>query len=129
MLSYAEAKQIVIDGFTHDADAHESGRYGDIGRGFDELDAGLPRDGGAEFHKLFIALAFWDGWIDARNHDWRYYEGIYESDWPVLAKRIIASVAEEQEITEPVVLRHFDFRESQPREGRLKSLLGRFRGA
>ena len=129
MFSYAEAKQRVIDGLTHDADAHESGRYGDIGIGFDEFDAGLPRDDDTKLHKLFIALAFWDGWIDARNHDWQYYEGINEADWPVLAKRIVASLAEDQEITEPVVLRRFDLQESQPRKKFVNSLLGRLRGA
>src|SRR5215208_5029766 len=69
MLAYTEAKQFLIENLTRDTVAHESGRYRDIGSGFDELDANLPRDSGPEFEQLFIALAFWDGWIDARNHD------------------------------------------------------------
>ena len=40
--------------------AAEAGRYQDIGAGFDQVDAELPRDEGPEFDKLFIALDFWD---------------------------------------------------------------------
>jgi hypothetical protein len=128
MLTYTEAKRSLIENLTGDAVAHESGRYRNIGSGFDELDANLPRDGGPEFEQLFIALAFWDGWIDARNHDWQYYDEIGEADWPALARRIVASLASGQEITEPAVLRHFDFRARQPRAGRLKSLLAKLQG-
>jgi hypothetical protein len=128
MLTYPEAKQALIGGLARDADAHESGRYRDIGGSFDELDANLPHDGGPEFDRLLIALAFWEGWIDARNHDWLYYDGIGQADWPVLARRMVESLAEDREITEPSILAHFDFRARQPREGRLKSLLARLRG-
>jgi hypothetical protein len=128
MLTYTEAKQALIDKLSRDAVAHESGRYRDIGGAFDELDANLPRDGGPEFDQLLIALAFWEGWIDARNHDWLYYDEIGRDDWPVLARRMVESMAEAREITEPSILRHFDFRARQPREGRLKSLLTRLRG-
>jgi hypothetical protein len=128
MLTYTEAKQFLIENLSRDAAAHEAGRYRDIGRAFDELDANLPRSGGREFDQLFITLAFWDGWIDARNHDWQYYDEIGEADWPALARKIVASLASGQEITEPAVLRHFDFRARQPRAGRLKSLLARLQG-
>jgi hypothetical protein len=80
MFTYAEAKQSLVENLTRDAVAHEAGHYRDIGHAFDELDANLPREGGREFDQIFIALAFWDGWIDARNHDWQYYDGIGESD-------------------------------------------------
>ncbi len=128
MLTYPEAKQFLIENLTRDAAAHESGRYRDIGSGFDELDANLPRDGGPEFEQFFIALAFWDGWIDARNHDWQYYEEIGEAEWAALARKIVASLASGQELTEPAVLRRFDFRSRQPRAGRFKSLLARLQG-
>jgi hypothetical protein len=75
------------------------------------LDGGLPRGSGAELDKLFIALSFWDGWIDARNHEWQYYPGIEESDWPKLAKEIVKALAKDQEITQPTVLAHFDLRD------------------
>lgn len=92
MLTYREARQALIDAFTHDIDAHQAGRYDEIGARFDELDAVISRDQGPEFDKLLRALTFWDQWTDARNHEWLYYDGINESDWPVLAKRIVASL-------------------------------------
>ena len=128
MFSYVEARQFLIDGLTRDAVAHEVGRYQDIGRDFDALDYSLPRDGSPQFDKLFIALNFWEGWIDARNHDWNYYEGIKESDWPGLARQIVKALADDGEITEPAVLKHFDRRADQPLRERVKSFLARLRG-
>ena len=87
-LKYLEARQAFIEELRRDVDAHEAGRYEEVGAGFDGIDAELPRDQGPEFDKLFVALNFWDGWIDSRNHDWRYYEGITQRDWPVLARLV-----------------------------------------
>ena len=128
MFGYSEAKQFLIDNLTHDAIAHESGRYRDVGLGFDEFDANLPRDDRPEFNQLFIALNFWDGWIDARNHEWKYYSGISKSDWPELATHIVQAIVDDREITEPLVLQHFNLSERQSLRERFNSLLGRFRG-
>ncbi|HEX6733040.1 MAG TPA: hypothetical protein VF074_23665 [Pyrinomonadaceae bacterium] len=87
-MKYLEAKQAFIDGLSQDVDAHEAGRYDEVGAGFDHLEAALPREHGSEFYKLFIALDFWDGWIDSRNHDWLYYKGIEQSDWSILAIKL-----------------------------------------
>jgi hypothetical protein len=40
-------------------------------------------------------LNFWDGWQDARNHDWRFYKGIDASDWSILARIIIRNLKDE----------------------------------
>jgi hypothetical protein len=127
MLSYSEARQLFIDGLTRDVIAHESGRFKEVGAGFDHLDAELPRDEGSEFEKLFIALNFWDGWVDARNHEWKYYKGIDQSDWPRLAKRIVAALSEDREISDPMVLEHFDFRQRDLSKGSLTRLLDHIR--
>ncbi len=128
MFSYTEAKQFLIENLMRDAVTHEAGRYQDIGHDFDEFDANLPRDERPEFNKLFIALNFWDGWIDARNHDWQYYAGISRPDWPVLARNIVQAIADDREIAEPMVLEHFSLRERQSLRERFNSLLDRFRG-
>jgi hypothetical protein len=126
-LKYSEAKQAFIDGLSHNADAQEAGRYEEVGAGFDELDGALPREVEPEFNKLFIALDFWDGWIDSRNHNWLYYKGIEQSDWPVLAKRIVKSLEADQEISEPMVLRHFGLRGREYSEGPIRRLFDRLR--
>ena len=81
-----------------------------VGLGFDAFDGNLPRNVGARFDKLFIALNFWDGWIDARNHDWEYYDPIQARDWPVLARSIAERIEADAEVTDTRVLRKFDFR-------------------
>ena len=128
MFSYAEAKQFLIESLTRDVTAHEAGRYRDVGRDFDVLDANLPRNDMPEFDKIFIAFDFWDGWIDARNHDWQYYAGMSQHDWPGLARNIVQAIADDREITEPMVLEHFSLRERQSLRERFNSLLDRFRG-
>ena len=125
MLNYPEAKQLFVDGLTRDAIAHESGQFRDVGEGFDNLDYELPRNQGAEFDKLFIALNFWDGWIDARNHDWKYYQGIKQADWPRLARSIASELSQDKEISDPLVLEHFDFRQRGESKGALARLLDR----
>lgn len=128
MFNYSEAKQFLIQSLTHDAMAHEAGRRQEVGRDFDEFDANLPRDDNPEFDQMFIALNFWDGWIDARNHNWLYYDDIEQSDWPKLARAIIQSIANNREIDEPLVLKHFNLQKAQPFRERVKSLLNGFRG-
>jgi hypothetical protein len=126
MLTYSEAKQALIKELCRDAEAHEASRHEQVGAAFDEFDYQLPRGQGPEFDKLFIALHFWDGWIDARNHNWLYYDGINESDWPVLARRIIWSLEIDEEITDPVVLDHFDFRKRDNSKGLIRRLFERW---
>ena len=79
--------------------AHESGDLTAISMGYDQLDAELPRNAGPDFHKLDVALEFWDGWIDARNHDWLYYPGIAASDWPRLARGIVEDLEHNRDIS------------------------------
>ena len=76
--------------------------------GYHAMDVALPRVDDTRWDKVFVALSFWDGWIDARNHDWNYYPGINESDWPVLGRHIVISIANDTPITQSVVLKRFE---------------------
>ena len=85
-----------------DADAHTAGRYDEIATRYDDvygevlaLSEWTPR--------LGIAFEFWDCWNDARNHDWRYYEGIGRDDWPKMAQEIAAALESGDEIDATVV--------------------------
>lgn len=88
------------------ADAQEAGDLAAIEVGYDELDGLLPRNGDPRFAKLHVALRFWDGWIDSRNHDWLYYEGLQAGDWPGLARGVARRLRDDMEIVDPRVLRH-----------------------
>ena len=107
MFDYAQLKQFLIANLTRDANSHEARRYSEIGIGFDEMEANFPDSGEEDSNKLFLARSFWEGWIDARNHDWLYYEHIKEDDWPILARRIVASLSHDFEISDPQVLAQF----------------------
>ncbi len=107
MFGYGEVKQQMIQGLEAAAQAHEAGNLPAIEEGYDDIDAVLPRDRGPEFNKLFVALHFWDGWIDARSHEWRYYKGIKAQDWPELARAIVEDLRNDRNITDERVLRHF----------------------
>ena len=104
---YDEARRYLIHHLLRNAEAHESGFYNYLDRGYEELDAGLPREGYPELLKLLIALNFWDSWIDASNHDWKHYRGIRAGDWPCLARRIVEALERDREIDDPVVLNNF----------------------
>ncbi|HXV97351.1 MAG TPA: hypothetical protein VEC93_02940 [Anaerolineae bacterium] len=125
-LSYTEAKQIMIDALLRSASKHEAGLFVEIDYSYDTLDSELPRNDKPEFDKLFIALNFWDGWIDARNHDWKYYEGIRAEDWPRLARNIVADLDADQEITDELIRSHFDFRSRIKHPGILKNFIQTF---
>jgi len=114
-MSYEQAKEYLITSLLRDAEAHEQGRYNAIDQGFEEFDHGLPRDRDRKFDKLFIAFNFWDGWIDARNHDWRYYKPIMQSDWPRLARLIIEDIRADREIIDPIIVDRFDLKKRAQR--------------
>jgi hypothetical protein len=76
------AAEILCGALVADAQAHQAGRYDDIGERYDDVYVELLRIDGLSERPVRIALDFWDGWIDARNHDWLYYDGIEEHDWP-----------------------------------------------
>ena len=81
--------------------------------GYETMDLSLPRNVDRRWSKIFVALRFWDGWIDASNHEWRYYEPLEAADWPALARDIAAALRADREITDPVVLRWFGLPQSE----------------
>ena len=124
MFTYEEAKDFAVNNLLRDAEFHEAGNYQRIGDNFDRYDAGLLRDGDPRFKKLHIALNFWDSWQDSRNHDWLFYKGIEKDDWSRLAREIANNIAKDEEITDDLILKHFDQR--QPQDGilsRVRSFL------
>jgi hypothetical protein len=125
MFTYQEAKEYLIKNLTDDIERYRSGDIWSIGKGYDEYDGNLPRDGRPEFDKLFIALTFWDSWQDARNHEWLYYEGIKEHDWPRLAKIIIEDIKADREISDQLILDWFDLKRREGLIAKIKKLFNK----
>src|SRR3954452_7044412 len=107
MLTYTAARDMLVEQLRNDARAHRASQYDEVGRRFDRVEHQFPTGTAPELAKLHIALAFWDGWIDARNNGWpRGPIGL--DDWPVLAEQIADELAADKEIAAPVVLARFD---------------------
>jgi hypothetical protein len=125
--NYEALRQRFIACLEGAARAHEIGDLPAISMGYDHLDAELPRNAGPDFDKLHVALEFWDGWIDARNHEWLYYPGVAAGDWPRLARAIADDLKQDRDITDKRVLERFDFRRRAGRHSlwaRLKDMFG-----
>jgi hypothetical protein len=122
-----EAADILADALLVDAEAHEAGRYGEIGERYDDVYAELlPLDGLSE-RPVRMALDFWDGWIDARNHDWLYYDGIEEHDWPRHARFVSACLRSGRIPDDPTLKKHFDRPPVAPKGAPLRGFLSRLR--
>lgn len=82
-----------------DIEAHEQGRYSEIG-GYDERYVKLDKcdeEDETEAERLSLALQLWEGWEDSRNHDWGYYPGVEQKDWPIIARQIYQGIVEKWE--------------------------------
>lgn len=89
------------------AAAHEAKRYDHVDDGFDEIEAEVRDDSVPPGAPTRFALDFWDGWIDARNHDWLYYDGISKDDWPIHARVVAECVRTSRVPDDPALRNHF----------------------
>lgn len=105
---YAAARDQLVDQLLRDAMAHDRGRYDEVGRHFQELEHVLPRGDAPDLGRLRVALTFWDGWIDARNHGFQPGSGIARAEWPVLARTVAADLEGNRDVTDVRVVARFD---------------------
>jgi hypothetical protein len=126
MLTYQAARDTLIEQLRADAAAHRAGRYDEIGRRFDRLEHQFPTGTAPELGKLHVALAFWDGWIDARNNGWQRGP-IALQDWPALAEDVAADLAADRDISSPLVLSRFDLVANPRLNERVQTLAARLR--
>ena len=126
MLTYAVARDTLVTELRRDAQAHRLEQYDQIGRRFDRVEHEFPVGTSPELGKLHIALAFWDGWIDARNNGWPRGP-IPSGDWPTLAEAVADALAADREITLPIVLARFDLVAHPHLNERVQTLAERLR--
>lgn len=113
-------EDILASALLSDADAHEGGRFDEIAERYDDILAELLPFEDSWPPQVSVAFEFWDGWVDARNHDWQYYSGITQEDWPRLARDIARSLREGVEPADPIVMRHFQPRPRRPWRTRVR---------
>jgi len=126
MLTYIAARDTLVRELRANAADHEAQRYDAIGRRFDRLEHEFPTGTAPELGRLHIALAFWDGWIDARNNGWPRGP-IAEKDWPVLARRVADDLEKDHDISDPLVLSRFDLVANPRLNERVQTLAARLR--
>jgi len=125
-LTYGDAKEFAIANLLRMAEAQGKGNLDALDENYDAFDYGLPRDAGPEFVKPLIALDFWDGWIDSKNHSWNFYEPIESRDWPDLARAIAEDLRLDSEISNRFVLEQFDYTKRPPHIPLLQRIKGLF---
>ena len=126
MLTYANARDTLVNELRANALDHEAERYDAIGRRFDRLEHDFPTGTAPELARLHIALAFWDGWIDARNNGWPRGP-VGATDWPILARRVATDLEADRDITDPIVLARFDLVANPRLNERVQTLAARLR--
>ncbi len=126
MLTYQAARDTLVAQLRADAESHRKGEYDAIGRRFDRVEHEFPTGTAPELAKLHIALAFWDGWIDARNNGWPRGP-IAEGDWPALAEAVADDLAADREISNAITLARFDLVRHPNLNERVQTLAARLR--
>ena len=117
----------IVAHLRQDADAHDAERFDAIGRRFDDVERRFPRGTSPDLDRLHVALAFWDGWIDARNNGWPRGP-IERHAWPGLARGVAADIEAEREIGTALVLACFDLAANPRLNDRVQTLAARLRG-
>lgn len=126
MMSYTEARDVLIAQLRKDAEAHDAAQYDAVGRRFDAVEHRFPSGTAPELGKLHIALTFWDGWVHARNHGWPPGP-IVVTEWPQLAREVAADLEADRDITSAKVLEHFDIVAHPRLDERVQILAARLR--
>lgn len=117
------AVEFLASALEADAAAQEAGHTEEIGERYDEVLLEVRPVWDENADALSMGFHFWDCWADARNHDWNYYPGITENDWPGLAREVADAVRQGRQPEDlPTALRR-----SGP--GWLSRLKGRVRQA
>jgi hypothetical protein len=127
MMSYSTARDSLVAALRNDAAAHEAGRFDEVGRRFDGIERDLPRGSAPALARLRVALAFWDGWIDARDHGWLGGGNIPKGEWPMLARRIASELSDDRDISDARVGERFDASVGGSLGGRMETLAERLR--
>src|SRR5438552_10610357 len=71
-----EAARILASALRQDAAAQEASNFEAIANRYDDVYAEVLPLCSDLPDMVARGFTFWDWWADARNHDWKYYDGI-----------------------------------------------------
>ena len=96
-MNCAQRKRFFLENILRDIEAHETGRFDEIGAWEKTMPRWEECVGEDEELRHLTAYEFCDFWRDARNHDWHYYPCVEEKDWPIIARQIYRGLDESWE--------------------------------
>ena len=64
---------------------------------------------------LYITMELLSGWCDSCYHDWQFYPGLNQNDWPLLAQELLENLQNNKEITNQKLK---DFRPKPQKQGK-----------
>jgi hypothetical protein len=102
-----EARRILADALESEAAEHDAGRYSKLAECYDDVYGELLPLVNTDRPPFQVALYFLDSWGDASQHQWRFYDGINQADWPTYARQIASVLRSDGQVTDPILLRHF----------------------
>jgi len=86
------------------AAAQEQGEYLCVGKAYDRTFARTIEADPNYDDAVAFALTFWDEWIDATNHDWRYHGAVSPVDWLRFARHVAQEVRQGVVPSDPELL-------------------------
>ena len=111
--STTDAVERIASAPEHAARCHEAAEFQKLDSLHQSTEA-APIPQGDSRRGILIAIDFLGGWVDASNHNWRYYDGIAKEDWPNLARYLAFVLRRGEKVEMPVILTHFDASIRQP---------------
>ena len=110
-----------VAGLRKAADDQDAGNLAALGDGFTALEVAIAKYNGANLALLRDIYTFWDEWVDARNHDWRYYP-FQPHEWPLMARSIADDISRGASISNQKWLAHLSHLHRKPLWRKLKDL-------
>ena len=118
----SESAEILARALEHDADTQEKNKTSEIGNRYDDVYSQILPINEIPEDLFGLAMRFWDDWVDASNHEWKYHEPLVESDWPRIARTIAAHLRDGTLPRDELILEQFLPKPKKPMLQRIKNL-------
>ena len=118
----SESAEILAKALEHDANIQEKNRISEIGNRYDDVICEILPINEIPEDLFGLAMRFWDDWVDASNHEWKYHEPFVESDWPKMARKIATHLREATFPNDELILEEFMPTPKKPILKRIKNL-------
>jgi hypothetical protein len=87
-----EEHEIMASALEAEATLQERGSVRKLGANYDPTCARILEVNSHYDESIAFAFTFWDNWVDAANHEWKYHEPIGEQEWPTFGREVAAAV-------------------------------------